>query len=226
MCHAAIMAGVKVALVEDSLEIASFVARGLEAHGFTVEHAADGERGLQLALREDVDIVVLDLGLPLLAGDEVLRRLRARRPDVPVLVLTARDAVEDRVAQLDAGADDYLVKPFSFSELLARINARLRPRGQAPGTLAAGNVVLDLTRRQARVGDRTVELTAREFALLEVFVRNAGAVLSHAQLEDRVWGYGFDGASNVVEVYVGYLRRKLGAGIIETVRGMGYRLAG
>ncbi|MFC9090850.1 response regulator transcription factor [Nocardiopsis dassonvillei] len=214
-----------ILVVEDEEGIVSFVRRGLETAGYQVLTAADGIDGLTMALSSDVDLVVLDLGLPGIPGEEVLRRLRARRPSVPVIVLTAKDAVSDRVANLDAGADDYMVKPFSVSELLARVRARLRGGGQERGdVLAAGGVVLDLGARTASVEGRTVNLSAREFALLEVLIRHPTQVFSRPQLLDRVWGYDFDGASNVVEVYVSQLRRKLGSGRIQTVRGAGYRL--
>jgi DNA-binding response OmpR family regulator len=214
-----------VLLVEDAPRIASFVERGLKAEGFAVQVAADGETGLALATDEGVDLVVLDLMLPKLSGEQVLERLRARRPDVPVIILTARDAIEDRVRNLNAGADDYVTKPFSFAELLARIHARLRSRDQAQSVeLEAGGVQLDLRSRTARLEGREIALTAREFALLETFMRHPNQVLSQVQLMDRVWGYDFDPGSNVVEVYVGYLRRKLRKDLIETVRGAGYRL--
>ncbi|MEE2036153.1 response regulator transcription factor [Nocardiopsis sp. CT-R113] len=216
-----------ILVVEDEEGIVSFVRRGLETAGYQVLAAGDGIDGLTMALSPDVDLVVLDLGLPGIPGEEVLRRLRQRRPSVPVIVLTAKDAVSDRVANLDAGADDYMVKPFSVSELLARVRARLRTGGQERGdVLAAGGVVLDLGARTASVEGRTVNLSAREFGLLEVLIRHPAQVFSQPQLLDRVWGYNFDGASNVVEVYVSQLRRKLGPGRIETVRGAGYRLAG
>jgi DNA-binding response OmpR family regulator len=216
-----------VLLVEDEPRIAAFVERGLKAEGFSVQVAADGETGLALATDDEVDLVVLDLMLPKLSGEQVLERLRARRPDVPVIILTARDAVEDRVRNLNAGADDYVTKPFSFAELLARIHARLRSRDQAQSVaLEVGEVQLDLRSRTARLEGREITLTAREFALLETFMRHPNQVLSQVQLMDRVWGYDFDPGSNVVEVYVGYLRRKLRKDLIETVRGAGYRLRG
>jgi DNA-binding response OmpR family regulator len=213
-----------IVIVEDEARIASFVERGLRAEGFTVQVAADGTQGLALASGEDVDLVVLDLMLPGLSGTDVLTRLRERRPEVPVIILTAREEVDDRVAGLNAGADDYVTKPFSFAELLARIHARLRARDQSSATtIEAGGVTLDLCARTATHGERTVDLTAREFALLETFMRHPGQVLSQAQLMDRVWGYDFDPGSNVVEVYVGYLRRKLHRRVVQTVRGSGYR---
>ena len=214
-----------VLVVEDEPGIVAFVRRGLEAAGYGVLDAADGTTGLALAQREDVDLVVLDLGLPGLPGEEVLLRLRQVRPDVPVIVLTAKSAVADKVANLEAGADDYVVKPFSFSELLARVRARLRATGQpSAGAVTAGTLTLDLRARSATVDGRSVDLSSREFALAEVLARHAGQVLSQAQLLDQVWGYDFDGSSNVVEVYVRHLRKKLGADRIETVRGAGYRL--
>ncbi|WP_017593011.1 response regulator transcription factor [Nocardiopsis potens] len=215
-----------ILVVEDEQGIVSFVRRGLESAGHQVLVASDGIDGLTMALASDVELVVLDLGLPGLPGEELLRRLRRRRPSVPVIVLTAKDAVSDRVANLDAGADDYMVKPFSVNELLARVRARLRGGGQERGdVLAAGGVTLDLGARAASVDGSTVTLSAREFALLKVLVQHPGQVLSQPQLLDLVWGYDFEGSSNVVEVYVSQLRRKLGPGRIETVRGVGYRLA-
>jgi DNA-binding response OmpR family regulator len=215
---------VNVLIVEDEDRIASFVERGLKAEGFAVQRAADGTTGYALACQEEVDLVILDLMLPELPGERVLERLRASRPDVPVIVLTAKDAIEDRVRNLNAGADDYLTKPFSFAELLARVHARLRSRDQATSTvLQVGEVELDVRSRTARLDAREVSLTAREFALLETFLRHPGQVLSQVQLMDRVWGYDFEPGSNVVEVYVGYLRKKLRPDLIETVRGAGYR---
>ena len=214
-----------ILIVEDEQGIVSFVRRGLESAGYTVVVASDGVDGLAMAMLPDVELVVLDLGLPGIPGEEVLRRLRAQRPTVPVIVLTAKDSVTDRVSNLEAGADDYLMKPFSFSELLARVRARLRTSGQSRSdTIAAGNLVLDLGARTVSVEEQTLSLSAREFALLEVLARNPKRVLSREQLLDMVWGYDFDGSSNVVEVYVGQLRRKIGSERIETVRGVGYKL--
>ena len=215
-----------VLIVEDEPRIAAFIERGLRAEGFNVSLAGDGASGLALASDERIDLVILDLKLPELPGEQVLERLRAKRPDVPVIVLTAKDAIDDRVRNLNAGADDYLTKPFSFAELLARVHARLRAKGQGSASrLRAGEVVLDLSSRSVTLDSREVELTAREFALLETFMRHPGQVLSQVQLMDRVWGYDFEPGSNVVEVYVGYLRRKLRKDLIETVRGAGYRFA-
>lgn len=216
----------RIVMVEDEARIASFVKSGLESEGFLVEHADDGAAGLELVLDTDPDLVILDLILPRMGGEEVLRRLRGASKTMPVLILTAKDAIPDRVANLNAGADDYLVKPFSFSELVARIRARLRVTDQPTSTVLERNgVTLDLTRREVRVDGRQAELTAREIALLETLMRHAGQVLSRSQLLDQVWGYDHDPGSNVVEVYVGYLRRKLRADLIETVRGAGYRFA-
>ncbi len=214
-----------ILLVEDEEGIVSFVRRGLEAAGYQVLVASDGIDGLALAMSDDVDLVVLDLGLPGIPGEEVLTRLRRRRPTVPVIVLTAKDSVADRVANLEAGADDYLIKPFSFSELLARIRARLRSTDQVRSdVIAIGSLSIDLAGHTAMVDGRSIDLSSREFALLEVLARHAGSVLSQTQLLDQVWGYDFDGSSNVVEVYVSHLRRKIGAERIKTVRGAGYKL--
>jgi DNA-binding response OmpR family regulator len=215
-----------ILLIEDEPGIARFVQQGVEEAGYTAFVATNGDDGLAMALRDDVELVVLDLGLPGLPGEEVLRRLRQRRPSVPVIVLTAKDAVSDRVANLEAGADDYMVKPFSFSELLARIRARLRTGAQQRAdALSAGPLTLDLQTRTVTVDGGIVDLSTREFSLLEVLMRHPGHVMSQIQLLDRVWGYDFDGSSNVVEVYVGHLRRKIGVERIQTVRGVGYRLA-
>ncbi|MDQ3553626.1 MAG: response regulator transcription factor [Chloroflexota bacterium] len=216
----------RIVMIEDEARIASFVKSGLESEGFLVEHADDGAAGLELVLDTDPDLVILDLILPRMGGEEVLRRLRGAGKTMPVLILTAKDAIPDRVANLNAGADDYLVKPFSFSELVARIRARLRVTDQPTSTVLERNgVTLDLTRREVRVDGRQAELTARELALLETLMRHAGQVLSQNQLLDQVWGYDHDPGSNVVEVYVRYLRRKLRPDLIETVRGAGYRFA-
>jgi DNA-binding response OmpR family regulator len=214
-----------ILVVEDEPGIVTFLRDGLLAAGYQMIHAPDGPSGLSLAQREDVELVVLDLGLPGLPGEEVLVRLRELRADVPVIVLTAKATVADKVANLEAGADDYLVKPFSFSELLARIRARLRSAGQPSATiLEVAGFRLDLTGRHATVDGRTVPLSSREFVLAEVLARHAGQVLSKAQLLDQVWGYDFDGSSNVVEVYIRHLRNKIGADRIETIRHAGYRL--
>lgn len=217
----------RILIVEDEERIASFVAKGLRAEGHTAVVAADGPTGLDHALGGDIDLIVLDIGLPGLDGFEVLDQLRSQGSQVPVIVLTARDSVTDTVSALEGGADDYMPKPFRFAELNARIKLRLRPGGDgAPGrpdALTAGAVRLDLRTRRATVAGREVDLSAREFALAEMFLRHAGQVLSREQLLDQVWGLDFDPGSNVVDVYVGYLRRKFGPDAIATVRGMGYR---
>ena len=215
----------RILIVEDEPRIAAFLQKGFAAQGFVTEVAQDVGEALA-RLRTGPDLVVLDRGLPDGDGLEVLRELRRTERSLPVIVLTARDAVADTVAGLDQGADDYMTKPFSFEELLARVRARLRA-DRAPTAAAAlevGGATLDLRTRRAHVDGRTVDLSAREFALAEALFRHPGQVLSRTQLLDQVWGYDYDPGSNVVEVYVGYLRKKLGKQRIESVRGMGYRL--
>lgn len=216
----------RILVVEDEERIASFIAKGLRADGFTPTVVGDGITGLDYAVSGEFDLVVLDIGLPGMDGFTLLKRLREERADLPVIVLTARDSVSDTVAALEGGAADYMSKPFRFAELIARI--RLRLRSTAPTSvqedLAAGDVRLDLRSRRAHVGDREVELSAREFALAEVLIRHRGQALSREQLLSHVWGYDFDPGSNVVDVYVGYLRKKLGADLVTTVRGVGYRV--
>ena len=215
----------RILIAEDEERIVSFLEKGLRAGGYTTVAVRTGPDALALARDDSFDLLVLDLGLPGMDGHDVLRAMRARGESMPVVILTARDDVEDTVAGLEGGADDYVTKPFRFEELVARIRLRLREGATPePSVLAAGGVALDLRSRRASVDDRVVELTAREFALTEVFLRHAGQVLSREQLLSHVWGYDFDPGSNVVDVYVRYLRRKLGGDIIETVRGMGYRL--
>jgi DNA-binding response OmpR family regulator len=214
-----------ILIVEDEERIASFVEKGLRANGFATAVAGDGMNGLALASTGGFDLVILDLGLPDLDGLAVLRQLRERGSRVPVIILTARDGVRATVEGLEGGADDYVTKPFRFEELLARVRVRLRGDGaDEPTVLRAGDATLDLRTRRAQVGGRSIELTAREFALAEMLFRHRGQVLSRKQLLDHVWGYDHDPRSNVVDVYVGYLRRKLGQDLIHSVRGMGYRL--
>jgi DNA-binding response OmpR family regulator len=217
----------RILIVEDEQRIASFVAKGLRAEGHLTTTVADGRQGLDHALSGDYDLVVLDIGLPSMDGFEVLDQLRSQGSKVPVIVLTARDSVGDTVSALEGGADDYMPKPFRFAELLARVRLRLRqgrevtvPRNDV---LESGGVRLDVRTRRAVVGERQVDLSAREFSLAEIFMTNAGQVLSREQLLDHVWGLDFDPGSNVVDVYVGYLRKKFGSEAIATVRGMGYR---
>jgi DNA-binding response OmpR family regulator len=217
----------RILIVEDEERISSFIAKGLKADGYTTATAADGVTGLDLALSGDFDLVVLDINLPRMGGFEVLEQMRASGSDLPVIVLTARDSVTDTVSALEGGADDYMPKPFRFAELLARVRLRLRqatdPAAPREDVVEVGRVRLDLRTRRASSGGKEVDLSAREFTLAEIFMRNAGQVLSREQLLSHVWGYDFDPGSNVVDVYVGYLRRKFGADTISTVRGMGYR---
>jgi DNA-binding response OmpR family regulator len=215
----------RILIVEDEDRIVSFLARGLEANGHSTMAVGDGVTAAAVARDTDFDLLILDVGLPGQDGFAVLAEIRRRGERLPVIVLTARDQTADTVAGFDAGADDYVTKPFRFEELLARVRARLRDQGTTEATiLQAGACLLDLRRRTAGVDGRTVELSAREFALAETFYRHPGQVLSREQLLSMVWGYDFEPGSNIVEVYVGYLRKKLGADLIETVRGMGYRL--
>lgn len=215
-----------VLIVEDEARIASFLTKGLRAAGFTPRVVTRGEQAVEAVLMGGVDLVLLDVGLPDIDGFEVLEQIRGQGVGMPVIMLTARSSVADRVAGLEGGADDYVPKPFSFEELLARVRLRLReetPTSSAM-TLTRGSLVLDLKTRRARVGEEWVDLSAREFTLLETFMRHPGQVLSREQLLSAVWGIDFDGASNVVDVYLSYLRQKIGKDYFETVRGMGYRL--
>jgi DNA-binding response OmpR family regulator len=215
----------RILIAEDEARIASFLEKGLRANGFTTTVTEDGRDALDMAVSGDFDLLILDVGLPGRDGFSVLRELRARGSRLPVIILTARDSVEDTVAGLEGGADDYVPKPFRFEELLARVRARLREEGTPETTvIEVGDALLDLRTRQLRVEGRTIELTAREFALAEMFFRHPGQVLSREQLLSHVWGYDYDPGSNVVEVYVRYLRQKLGDAWITTIRGMGYRL--
>jgi heavy metal response regulator len=217
-----------ILVVEDERKVASFIQRGLEAEGYRVDVAHDGDSALTRALATDYDLLVLDVMLPGLDGLAVLRELRARRRQRPVLLLTARGAVGDKVAGLDAGADDYLTKPFEFAELLARVRALLRRGAPGPAVLAVADLRLDPATRAVTRAGRRIELTAREHALLEYFLRNPGRVLSRALIAQHVWGVSFDTFTNVIDVYVNYLRRKIDADfepkLIQTVRGAGYVL--
>ncbi|MFP5309562.1 MAG: response regulator transcription factor [Actinomycetes bacterium] len=214
-----------VLIAEDKERITSFVEKGLRASGFVTTAVADGEQALQLARSGAFDLLILDLGLPVRDGYSVLHELRSSGSAMPVIILTARDSVEDTVRGLEGGADDYITKPFSFAELLARVRARLREQGQREVTrIEVGGVVLDLRTRQVELDGTTEDLTTREFALAELFFRHPGQVLTREQILDHVWGFDHDPGSNVVDVYVGYLRRKLGQDRIRTIRGAGYRL--
>ncbi|MBE6475789.1 MAG: response regulator transcription factor [Actinomyces succiniciruminis] len=217
-----------VLIVEDEARITSFLTKGLKAAGFVPKVADTGRDAIEMALLGDIDIILLDVGLPDIDGFEVLEQLRGQGVTTPVIMLTARASVADRVAGLEGGADDYLPKPFSFDELVARIRLRLRPReapaASEPGVLEHRDLALDIRTRRVRVDGQWVDLSAREFALAEVFMRHPGQVLSREQLLANVWGLDFDPGSNVVDVYVSYLRGKLGKERLETVRGVGYRL--
>jgi two-component system OmpR family response regulator len=218
----------RILVVEDDPKIASFVANGLRQSGYTVDQAGDGERGLALACGSPYDVAVVDLMLPGLDGLTLIQRLRERGVRTPIIILSARAAVDDRVRGLQAGGDDYLTKPFSFAELLARIQALLRRSSQTPEPtrLAVGELELDLVRREARRGGEPVELQAREFALLEYLMRSARRVVTKTMILEHVWGYSFDPQTNVVDVLVHRLRAKVdpGKNLIHTLRGVGYVL--
>lgn len=219
----------RILVVEDDAKLLESIRKGLKESGFGADGAADGREGLRRILEDDYDAVVLDLMLPGLSGLEVLRELRRRRRATPVLVLSARSSVEDRVQGLDLGADDYLAKPFSFQELLARLRAITRRPAVEPATvLSAGDLTVDTVRHEARRAGQLLDLTAKEFSLLEYLTRRKGVVLTRAMILDHVWDLDYDGGSNLVEVYVNYLRKKVDAGrdakLIQTVRGAGYVL--
>jgi DNA-binding response OmpR family regulator len=215
----------RILIADDEPRIVSFIAKGLTAAGYITSSAEDGIRALDYASSGEFDLLILDIAMPRMDGFAVLTALRAMRCTVPVIVLTAKDSVQDTVAALDGGADDYMSKPFRFEELLSRIRLRLRHTAgfPAPPAPTSGDLSLDVDLRSATVRGRTVPLSAREFAMARVFVENEGKVLTREQLLSRVWGYDFDGSSNVVDVYVGYLRNKLGPQRILAVRGAGYR---
>ena len=216
----------RILIADDDPLIGSFLEKGLRAGGFATTVVYDGEDAERLGLTDDFDLLILDIALPKRDGLQVLQALRSRGKKLSVIVLTGQSE-RDVVACLEAGADDYMRKPFAFEELLARVRTRLRATGtQQSFVLSAGDVRLDLKTRRATVGGREIELTSREFALLETFLRHADQVLSREQLLSHVWGYSFDPTTNLVNVYVGSLRKKLSGDIIETVRGAGYRLRG
>ncbi len=218
----------RILIAEDEPRIAAFIEKGLRSHGFITAIASDAVSAANMSIGSDFDLLILDLGLPGKDGLEVLAEIRGQGEQLPVIILTARDNIQDKVVGFETGADDYLTKPFRFEELLVRVKARLRNNTSRQPTeeivLNAGDVFLDLRSRKVKVGTESVELPAREFTLAETFFRHPGQVLSREQLLDRVWGYDYDPGSNIVDVYVGYLRKKLGSDLIETVRGMGYRL--
>lgn len=220
----------RILIVEDEKEIAGYLRRGLAFEGFAVEVAADGPGGLAAARERPPDLVILDVMLPGMDGIEVCRRLRAGS-DVPIIMLTARETVPDRVAGLESGADDYLIKPFAFEELLARIRALLRrnvARAEGPVVLHVSGLEMNTASREVTINTRPVQLTAKEYELLELFMRHPGQVLTRDVIYDRVWGYDFGGESNIIEVYVRYLRQKLEENgenrMLHTVRGAGYIL--
>ncbi|MEV6304824.1 response regulator transcription factor [Actinoplanes sp. NPDC051861] len=216
----------RLLVVEDEARLAAALRRGLQAEGFAVDVAADGQDGLEMARHGGYDAMILDVMLPRLSGYRVVRQLRAERHWLPVLMLSAKDGEYDQADGLDCGADDYLTKPFSYIVLLARLRALLRRGAQArPVVLSFGDVELDPAERRVLVAGREVTLTAREFALLEYLMRRPGQVVSKTELLDHVWDAALETAPNAVEVYVGYLRRKIGRDRLETVRGAGYRLA-
>jgi DNA-binding response OmpR family regulator len=222
-----------ILIVEDEQRLGRLLQRVLTEERHAADVAHTGGKGLELALSDSYDLMILDLMLPDMDGIQVTREMRLEGISTPVLMLTARGAVEDRVAGLNAGADDYLVKPFAMAELLARVGALLRRRDRAPETssiLTVGDLTLDLLRHEARRGDRVIELTAKEFALLEYLMRNPGRVLSRTQIIDHVWRYDLDAVSNVVDIYIHYLREKIDRGqprqLIKTVRGVGYKIEG
>jgi DNA-binding response OmpR family regulator len=214
----------RILIAEDDPLISSFLEKGLRASGFSTLVAEDGEQATQLSMSDGFDLLILDMALPEREGFQVLQELRRRGKKVPVVVLTGRPELRDAVSCLDVGADDYMTKPFRFEELLARVRARLRSPGtEEPTVLEAGQVQLDVRTRRAQVDGREVALTAREYRLLEVFLRHPDQVLSRDQLLSHVWGYSAEPGTNVVNVYVGALRKKLGDDVIESVRGVGYR---
>ncbi len=224
------MATMRILVVEDEKKVASFIAKGLTEESYAVDVAYDGEEGVFMALENDYDLIVLDLMLPKLDGMEILKKIRDSGKDVPVLILTAKDSVEDIVAGLEGGSDDYLTKPFAFAELLARIRALLRRSQEQKKitTLKAGDLTLNPLTREVKRGDRKIELTSKEYALLEYFMRNVNKVLTRTLISEHVWNYEFDPLTNVVDVYVNYLRKKIDqpseTKLIHTVRGVGYIL--
>jgi len=219
----------RLLVVEDEKKVASFIKRGLEEEGYAVDVASDGEKGLEMALDRVHDLIILDISLPQIDGLQVLKKIRQQRVSIPVLLLTVRATIEDKVLGLDAGADDYLTKPFAFQELVARVRALMRRRAEAePALLRIADLSLDPARRVVSRGGEKIELTAKEFALLEYFMRNPGRVLTRTQMIEHVWNYDFDTMTNIIDVYVNYLRKKVDSGhepkLIHTVRGVGYVL--
>jgi heavy metal response regulator len=219
----------RLLVVEDEKKVSSFIKKGLEEEGYAVDVAFDGKTGLQMAMDRVHDLIVLDIHLPGLDGLSVLRELRAGRVSTPVLLLTVRANIEDKVLGLDAGADDYLTKPFAFQELVARIRALLRRQAEAKlPVLRFADLTLDPARRMVFRGTRKIDLSAKEYALLDYFIRNPGRVLTRTMIAEHVWDYNFDSMTNIIDVYVNYLRRKIDSDrehkLIHTVRGVGYVL--
>ncbi len=219
----------RILIAEDEPRIAAFLEKGLRANGFATTVVENGNEAINRVQNDEFDLLILDLGLPGKDGWHVLEGLRGQGEELPIVILSARDDIQDKVAGLNNGADDYVTKPFRFEELLARIRVQLRQKNSSKGQeaktiLQVGDIVLDLRSRQVKVCDRIIELSAKEFILAETFLRHPGQVLSREQLLSHVWNYDYDPGSNIVDVYVGYLRKKLGNNSIETVRGMGYRL--
>jgi len=218
----------RLLVIEDEKRIADFLSRGLESAGYAIDVAHDGQRALSLSHDTDYDLIILDLGLPDMDGLDVLDRVRNRKVSPPVLILSARNAVDDRVKGLELGADDYLVKPFAFSELLARVRALLRRGQPIPERLQVGDLVLDCIRRKATRSGSALELAPKEFSILEYMMRNPGRPLSRTMIVEHVWDMDYDGLTNIVDVYIRHLRSKIDDGqptrLIHTVRGIGYML--
>lgn len=218
----------RILIAEDEPRIASFLEKGLRAKGYTTTIATNGREALSMALDANFDLLLLDLGLPEKDGLAVLEELRGQGATIPIIILTARDDIQDKLAGLEGGADDYVVKPFRFQELLARIRLRMytpqASNAQDKTILTAKDLTLNLLTRKVTFKNKLVELSEREFTLLETFIQHQGQVMSREQLLDRVWGYDYDPGSNIVDVYVGYLRKKLDSDAIATVRGVGYQL--
>jgi heavy metal response regulator len=219
----------RILVVEDEKKVASFIKKGLEEENYAVDIAYDGEEGLVLAEINEYDLVLLDIMLPKLDGMEVLRRIRGNGSGVPILMLTAKDAVEDIVSGLDSGSDDYLTKPFSFAELLARVRALLRRKTkEKTDFLTIGDLILSTSTHRVKRGGKEIELTAKEYALLEYLMRNPNRILTRTLITEHVWDYHFDPSTNVIDVYVNYLRKKIDQGfekkLIHTIRGSGYMI--
>ena len=218
----------RILIGEDEPRIANFLKKGLEANGFTIAIAPDAGQIIEMVLSDRFDLLLLDLGLPSKDGLSVLEEIRGQGATLSIIILTARDDIQDKVSGLEGGADDYITKPFRFEELLARVRLRLRSHQQAvmplEMVLKLGDLLLDLRTHQVFLGKKPIELSVTEFMLLETLMRYKGQIMTRQQLLDQVWGYNYEPGSNIVDVYVGYLRKKLGSNLIETVRGIGYRL--